>query len=197
MRLVALFSFILASSSFAATTNPGISDVLERQQFSVDWGIVSLISLAFSFTIFFIIKSVQAIRSVKKTKVEEIPPQDDLELNKLKSQISFISAELKRKTAEEEKLRDEVSRLEEVVRQRTESEEVLRRTIDAIKKENQKASTEKEKLNKELSLYAGAKLFDNIEEKPVQKPEAIPPKKERNFAVKKKKSSSGETTSNL
>lgn len=160
------FSFIFTHYSNAKTIAPGIDEVLKNPKFSLNMKFIIISFFVVLFTIIASVKTYKIFKSRQNPSKVNIPVKEDPQLDNLKSEIVFMSAELKKSNEENVRLNIENQKLEDVVKQRIENEEILRRTVSSLKREYEKVLQEKERVALELNKYTGFSLFKEETKKP-------------------------------
>lgn len=158
---------VFAYHAMAKSNAPALTEVLRKQNPSMDWGSLFFGFFALSLSTLTFAKAFEVFKKSNSKKDEPKIEFDNTEIDSLKSQVEELTSFVHRKNVETETLRAQIGQMEETIRERMNSEELLKKSSISLRKECEKLLSEKEQLTLELNRKNWEVLFAK-EEKPVK-----------------------------
>lgn len=155
--LIIFMSFAYAVPAHVAT--PGIDEVLKKSAEPFNWTALLIGFFALSLSTLSAAKAYELFKKSTPKDSLVLPKMDDSVIDSLKSELTEISSDIRRKEEENNLLRDQIKSIERALQERVVSEDILKKSVVSLRKESEKLLSEKEQLTLEVNRHKFAELF--------------------------------------
>jgi hypothetical protein len=173
-----LFFVVLGLKTLASRGNPGISEVLQGQKFSLDFGLWTVGFFALSLATLSLAKGYEIFARTLNSPGKRSLKKDSSEMDIISEENNRLMAYNRTLQQQNEELSRKVQRLEEAFKERAGHEEMLKRSTIGLRREFEKVLAEKEKLSLELNQFNQKSLLP-VKPKTAKKVRKSAPKKTR------------------
>jgi len=173
-----LFFAALSIKTLARHTAPGISEVLQGQKFSLDFGLWTVGFFALSLATLSLAKGYEIFARTLSSPGKKTIKKDSSEMDIISEENNRLMAYNRTLQQQNEDLSRQVRRLEEAHKERAGHEEMLKKSTYSLRREFEKVLAEKEKLALELNQFNQKSLLW-AKPKTIKKVRKSAPKKTR------------------